>query len=230
MNTIRLVYELFFFSLSFLREKVCDPKRLKRLSSIRKQENSEAKNGCLIYSVGSAGNFQFEEGLQEILGKDDACEIHTFDFGDFQGKKPDDQNMHYHQWGLKSSTDKSKSRQYRSLEEIVEELGHQDRTIDIFKIDCEKCEWDTVKDWFGPKIPLMQQILVEVHGTPIVPKDKTLTFFNGILEAGYVMFHKEPNIQWAGGQCVEFAFLKLHDDFFADVEKMKGRSIDSLNQ
>ena len=209
---------------------MCDPNRLKRLSSIRKQENSEAKNGCLIYSIGSNGNFQFEEGLQKILGKEDACEIHTFDFGNFEGKKPNDPNMHYHQWGLKSSTEQYKGRQFHTLAEIVEELGHQDRTIDIFKIDCEHCEWETVKDWFGPKIPLMQQILVETHKVPIEPLDKTLSFFNGILDAGYVMFHKEPNIQWAKGTCVEFGFLKLHDDFFADVEKLKGRSIDYSNE
>ena len=44
------------------------------------------------------------------------------------------------------------------------------------------------------------------------------------------MFHKEPNIQWAKGTCVEFGFLKLHDDFFVDVEKVKGRSIDYSNE
>jgi hypothetical protein len=39
---------------------------------------------------------------------------------------------------------------------------------------------------------MLHQILVEVHGAPI---DKALDFFNSIENAGYLRFHKEPNIQ-----------------------------------
>ena len=42
-------------------------------------------------------------------------------------------------------------------------------------------------------------------------------FFQNIHDANFAMFHKEPNIQYASGKCVGFAFLKmasssLHDD------------------
>jgi hypothetical protein len=41
-------------------------------------------------------------------------------------------------------------------------------------------------------------------------------FFLDLQRAGYVTFHKEPNIEWGGGVCVEYAMLKLDRNF---VEK-----------
>lgn len=151
------------------------------------------------------------------MGSSDICEIHIFDFGDFEGKMPKGMNMHYHRWGIEPSESKDRNKPTHSLEETVRLLGHGSReAIDIFKIDCEKCEWRTWKDWFGPSIPMLQQILVETHNAP---KDFVLPFFDGIMDHGYVLFHKEPNIQFSGGDCIEFAFLKLEDIFFTPSGK-----------
>jgi hypothetical protein len=88
--------------------------------------------------------------------------------------------------------------------EIVKLLGHDNcRAIDIFKTNCEGCEWETLKN--NPSIPTMQQILVETHHNPLT----AVPFFNGLTNNGYVMFHKEPNIQFGGGRCVECVLLKL---------------------
>ena len=211
---------------------VCDPHRLKRISQQRKLQN---KGGCLVYSIGSNGDYQFESGLQTMLGSPDICEIHIFDFGDFEEKMPKGLNLHYHRWGIEQGNDNGrenisvedieKGKQFYSLAETVKLLGHDSRdTIDIFKIDCEKCEWRTWKNWFGPSMPMLQQILVETHATP---KDYVLPFFNGIMDNGYVMFHKEPNIQFAGGDAMEFAFLKLNNAFFP---KDNNNNIDDGNQ
>lgn len=200
---------------------VCDPHRLIRLSEQRKKhvpslrEDTSAA-GCLVYSVGSMGDFQFETGLQTMLGSTDICEIHIFDFGDYEGKMPKGLNIHYHQWGLKNDKDNKSEdgeRKFYSLQETVKKLGHEKRpAIDIFKIDCEGCEWQTFKDWFDPSVPMLQQILVETHGAP---EDAILPFFDTIMEGNdYVMFHKEPNIWFGGGEATEFAFLKLEKAFF----------------
>ncbi len=59
-------------------------------------------------------------------------------------------------------------------------------------------------------MPRMRQVLVEVHNAP---HDKVLAFFDRHEEEGYVRFHKEPNIQYNDGSCVEYAFLGLDKEF-----------------
>ena len=61
-------------------------------------------------------------------------------------------------------------------------------------------------------LPNLMQILVEAHQAPA---DKVLPFFDSIEDAGYVSFHKEPKIQYAYGDALEYAFLlKLDKAFF----------------
>ena len=182
---------------------VCDPHLI-----------AKKRSKCLVYSVGSEGNFEFEESVLSEIHSD--CEIHTFD-PEIQGesfahKAPP--NVHYHAWGLDNSNGLQKQaglENYMTLNETIQKLGHVGRTIDIFKIDCEGCELATFEGWFEADVTL-KQILVEVHNSPTNVND----FFNRIQEEGYVTFHKEPNIKYAPGStlCVEYAFLKLTKDFF----------------
>eukprot|EP00526_Cylindrotheca_closterium_P010323 CAMPEP_0113634494 /NCGR_PEP_ID=MMETSP0017_2-20120614/17964_1 /TAXON_ID=2856 /ORGANISM="Cylindrotheca closterium" /LENGTH=397 /DNA_ID=CAMNT_0000545201 /DNA_START=204 /DNA_END=1397 /DNA_ORIENTATION=- /assembly_acc=CAM_ASM_000147 len=198
---------------------VCDPHRL-----MIDQAEPDKKKDCLVYSVGSEGNFMFENSILNEIGKH--CEIHTFD-PEIQGtayghKAPP--GVNYHNWGFMSETEGKEAQakyynnvnrfkgNFKTMKETIETLGHTGKVIDVFKIDCEGCEWTTFQGWFNSGATL-RQILVEVHKTPI---DTVIPFFTGMQDAGYVTFHKEPNIQWAGGACVEYAFLKLEDSFFKE--------------
>lgn len=130
----------------------CDPERIAQVAAERREKIGSLQKSpadCLIYSVGSNGNYRFEDGLYELLAIDGTiCEVHIFDPGDYDRPENVEKSMHYHNWGLKSSYSEeyqpkaNRGRgKYLSFPEIQRELGHQDRTIDIFKIDCESCEW-----------------------------------------------------------------------------------------
>lgn len=179
---------------------VCDPFR------IAKQKD------CLVYSIGSNGNVMFEAGVKDQISKD--CEIHTFDpgasntrFGDFaEALKP---YSTFHQWALGTDKEAKRRKNTKTLDITVTELGHEGRRIDIFKIDCELCEWSTYEDWLKYDI---RQILVETHNAP---DPNIRDFFYKLHDAGYVIFSKEGNWQ---NQCggAEYAFIKLSTDFMID--------------
>ena len=180
---------------------VCDPHRL------------QTKSDCLVYSFGSNGKAEFEEAIKVEIGNH--CEIHTFDMiaynkrnGNFA--KALDGYATFHHWGLGTKEQAAKNpMRMKTLQQTMVELGHVNRTIDIFKIDCEWCEWFTYRQWLDSTIDI-RQILVETHNAPMPNAQQ---FFFELHDAGYVIFSKEANYQnGAGG--VEFAFLKLSTDFF----------------
>lgn len=173
---------------------VCDPYK------IRKQVSDGG--GCLVYSIGSNGQYDFEKSMHDSVSSH--CEIHTVDMNNWshytKRAPPPYVRYHVHKVGLPPGA--------RSMPTIVEELGHGGRTIDIFKIDCEGCEWASFKSWFGQGVQI-RQILVELHQV----KAETHAFFKYLFDLGYVVFHKEPNTFGCDGGCLEYAFLKLTPDF-----------------
>lgn len=184
---------------------VCEPYKL--------TEKAGTGAGCLVYSVGSSGRYDFEAAVHETISP--ACEIHTFDLAHWSAytKREPPSYMNYHIKKVGPAPD-------TPIPSIVRELGHVNRTIDLFKIDCEGCEWDTYKTWLGSGVDI-RQILVEVHGG-VWPGGGSLSghptpevhdFFRHLFQLGYVIFHKEPNIQGCSGSCVEFAFVKLAPSF-----------------
>jgi len=201
-----------------------NPRKLKELAIKRVSEKKEA---CLIYSFGSKGKFEFESGIAALL--DGApCEIHVFDMGDYERKIPIEYKhmIHYHKWGLKGSREQSQLRQgglnstkpdgsavytFHTLQETIDILGHNNRIIDVFKIDCEGCEWDTYEDWLSSNVDI-RQIQVQVNSV----HKNVINFFETLQKAGYVTFHKEANTI-EQGRCYEYAFLKLDEAFFASA-------------
>jgi len=212
---------------------ICDPHRIKRLAAERKAQDPNHP-GCVIYSVGSAGDFSFEKGMEEELGPG-TCEYHIFDMGDFE-EKMKLQNIsraHFHRWGLDTQGEENiqPGAEFYGLKDTVKLLGHDNLdVIDVFKIDCEKCEWRIYRDWLLSGLPSLQQIQVEIHSGNIGKMHQAekhdhdispeIPFFEFLEEAGYVRFHKEPNIQYNDGSCEEYAFLKLDKEFFAARKKM----------
>lgn len=207
---------------------VCDPHRIARRAKERKAKDP-SKPGCIIYSVGSNCDFQFELGMQEAVGVG-VCEYHTFDMGNYEHCMPKElQNAHYHRWGIVKqkkhpnllSKKHPQGWTMHGLKDTIKMLGHDTLdAIDVFKIDCEGCEWTSFDDWLDPEMPDLMQILVEIHKPP---RSMALKFFDMLHEAGYVRFHKEPNIQYHFGGAIEYAFLKLSKDYFIGGDKVGKR-------
>ncbi|KAK1739919.1 methyltransferase [Skeletonema marinoi] len=182
---------------------VCDPHRLAK------------KKDCLVYSIGSNGKNEFEKAVKEEIGEH--CEIHTFDLESYNRRNGHFKDAlkgysEFHNYGLGTEGEASRKPDvFKTLKQTMEELGHAGRTIDIFKIDCEWCEWFVWQDWLAPDID-MRQILVETHNAPM---PNARDFFFGLHDAGFVVFSKEANYEnGAGG--VEYGFVKLSTDFFIE--------------
>jgi hypothetical protein len=169
---------------------VCDVFRLKNRSD------------CLIYSVGSDGDFSFELYMKEALPN---CEIHTFDLSFYEC--PNNICI-FHQMIFGNGT---YPRDSKSWQMIIEELKHQNRLIDVLKIDIEGGEYIFFPSLFqAVKTSFPRQILVEVH--PRDPQD-IHAFFELLRANNYVIFNKEPNLL-AGPDYFEYTFLKLNSRFF----------------
>jgi len=186
---------------------LCDPHRIPRIVQEREDNGGQ---GCLIYSVSPLGDLKFEFDIRKRLGNE-LCEIHVFDNSKHYDsyKLLDMENVHFHPWALEGSTKLSSARHFMTLQETIETLGHRKRVIDVFKIDCERCEWESYNDWFNSDV-VMMQILVETHGSP----KEANSFFETMQKLNYVTFHKEPNIQFGKGSCQAYSFLKLAPGFF----------------
>jgi Methyltransferase domain len=186
---------------------VCDPHRLVRVAQ-RRNASGEPGPHCIIYSVGSQGNYEFEDGMIQQIGT--ICEIHVFDYsGNFERPQNKEQNIHFHQWGLQASFENRSQGTFYTFPEILQLLGHENKTIDIFKIDCEGCEWNTQQDWINQDI---RQVLIETHQ---LPRNSSLglNYFHSYKRHQFAMFSREVN-GYGGGQYYEFSYIKLHPDFW----------------
>lgn len=176
---------------------VCDPYKLT-------QQVKEGR-GCLVYSVGSNGDYSFEKSVHDTIS--DGCEIHTIDMNPWSAyttiAPPAYVKYHEYTVGLPPST---------PVSSIVRDMGHSNKTIDLFKIDCEGCEWSSFRSWFGEGVHI-RQIQVELHGEGTKGVDGVHDFFQFLFDQGYVVFNKEPNTLGCRGDCIEYSFLKLEPSF-----------------
>jgi hypothetical protein len=185
---------------------ICDPHRLERIHNDRKKEKGE---GCLIYSIGCNGVFTFEEAILEIMP---FCEIVLVDPKDYSASIPAaiKDRVTYHTNGLDASDPGLQQNKFGnitiSLPELMEKNGHTGRTIDIFKIDCEGCEWVTYLDLLKADL---RQIQIEVHGW----NPRSPMFFQAMYDHGYAIFHKESNTFGCSGDCLEYSFIKLDKSY-----------------
>eukprot|EP00573_Skeletonema_grethae_P002635 CAMPEP_0201689348 /NCGR_PEP_ID=MMETSP0578-20130828/2963_1 /ASSEMBLY_ACC=CAM_ASM_000663 /TAXON_ID=267565 /ORGANISM="Skeletonema grethea, Strain CCMP 1804" /LENGTH=314 /DNA_ID=CAMNT_0048173971 /DNA_START=1 /DNA_END=945 /DNA_ORIENTATION=- len=172
-----------------------------------------AHNGkkCLVYSVGSANQIDFEKSVHTFLS---GCETHTFD-PTLNSAFVGEEYATFHPWGLGEdgvvANKRRKSWEGKSFETVFRRLGHENRTIDVLKIDCEGCEYDVMPPLFeliSSGRVQVDQLLIELHLGQIKGNaTKLKDFFSGADKAKLRVFHKERNGWGCGGtSCAEYAF------------------------
>jgi hypothetical protein len=152
---------------------------------------------CNVVSIGSNNDWSFEKAVHRLNPR---CKIFTFDHTIIPYDVP--YYVSFHAIGLGSSDSGS----LLTLESALRGIGLQNKTVDIFKIDCEGCEKDVFREFLKADL---RQVLIEVH----TASWDVNSFFEAMTSAGYVIFHKEPNTYGCGGDCVEYGFIKMNPDF-----------------
>ena len=132
------------------------------------QTNQQSK--CLVYSFGINDNVEWEEKIAQEFG----CDVFAFD----PTSKFDTNvapGVTFHQLGLQGAgvdVSKTHSHDYdaldptklRSLGEIMKLMGHENRNIDVLRLDCEGCEWGVLKQLAcSGESQFVKQLMVEMH-------------------------------------------------------------------
>lgn len=165
----------------------------------------------VVYSLGSRNEYSFEHGINHEFNGN--VEIHTFDLSSPVNTPS---FVNFHQWFITGTPREYMNPPHMTLMHIIESLAHTH--VDIFKIDIEGSELDVLMPLLeSDRWPsAIEQMQIEVH---LMPGETTTTpsgfdkFFTLLSEkANMHIFHKEPNIKFAGGAAVEYSLVKVDWD------------------
>jgi hypothetical protein len=169
-------------------------------SSRSSNSNSSSDNSCLIYSIGSSNDFEFEKSAYAATG----CDIHTFDctVANATNRPP---FVQFHPWCL--------GKGHMSLMEVMVALGHDKREISLLKMDCEGCEWSVFSHYrafvsSGSMRPI-RQLSFEVHfwsfaaGMQNLLLQQFFDMFEWFYKSNHRVISWEPN-NWI---CTEYTLL-----------------------
>ena len=169
---------------------------------------------CIIYSIGSNGDFGFEEFL---LQETQSCTIYTFDCTMGQTpaynssfEKLKDKHW-FHPWCL-SAQDGVPNSNYMTLATIHERLKHSWGTLALLKMDIEAFEHKVLANFQKSDRFLPEQLILEVHSTtePIsgAYRYKSIgeltLFLLQLMRLGYRLVHVQPE---GGG--VDATFIRV---------------------
>jgi hypothetical protein len=123
--------------------------------------------GCLVYSIGSNNNFDFETSVLEKT----PCAVHVFDCTVREWEMEDyptvekhlNERIFLHKWCLGEEDAQLGGRQFYTYDTIFSKLGHT--TVELLKMDIEGYEWDVYNSFQPSNQDLPFQISTELHLT-----------------------------------------------------------------
>ncbi|KAJ3176174.1 hypothetical protein HDU85_007587 [Gaertneriomyces sp. JEL0708] len=158
----------------------CDARFMKRIGPDYPQDGGkwictdhlpEQKDDCVIFSIGSAGDFSFEEHVHALAPK---CRIHTFDCtGNWTHSAAS-----FHNWCLGGQDEtklfsnpymqEAQEATFKTWTTTMKEVGA--KRVDLLKMDIEHFEWQVLPQ-IAKSDPdtLPTQILLELHYASITP-------------------------------------------------------------
>ncbi|XP_052075423.1 probable methyltransferase-like protein 24 [Mytilus californianus] len=152
-------------------------------------------------------NFLFDDAMAEL-----GCEVHSFDpsMGNtMEHVRPN--GVHFHPIGIGGSTNdlfsprndrytKKNPKQVwkvRTLRQIMESLGHQDKYFDILKMDIEYYEWEALESILKDNLTArIRQLDIEFHIFPDTSNTKIANFlkiYQTFKEAGFRRYASKMN-------------------------------------
>lgn len=178
------------------------------------------QTNCVVYSLGSNNNFDFE---QDILGRT-SCKVATFDCTS-QSRTLGPRHTFVSKCLGSEERMASDPSKWVTLQQAMNELGHS--SITLLKIDIEAFEYDVLSTWSGDQ-PLPAQISIEIHydgiyvGSPFYNTDvltnllwpkhqlslaELALFVNHLVNMGYAIASREDNPSCP--HCSELTLLRI---------------------
>mmetsp|Transcript_46128 Transcript_46128/g.76246 ORF Transcript_46128/g.76246 Transcript_46128/m.76246 type:complete len:325 (-) Transcript_46128:371-1345(-) len=178
---------------------------------------------CVVYSLGSAGKYQFED---ELL-RSTRCTVHTFDCTldsahcETPAKKRCASRYNsthlirarhwFHPFCI-ASTDGVPDARYKTLATVYRELSHESMRISLLKMDIEGFEWPILRSWRISDAALPEQFSAELHCTTAPrPRDHLRQLSLGEATAVLSHFHRLgyrlSHLAWEGGG-IDVSFVR----------------------
>lgn len=149
---------------------------------------------CIVYSFGTANDWSFDEAVHSKFG----CQVFSFD-----PSMGVDDHMHgngiwFYNMGIGEFNVNVKKNQIwkiRTLDNILEMLGHRNKTIDVLKMDIEGAEYVVIEDLLEKGLlKLVNHLCIEIHLLQLPQWDRVYYLLKRITdEAGLGHFSTRNN-------------------------------------
>ncbi|XP_069130239.1 uncharacterized protein [Argopecten irradians] len=159
---------------------------------------------CLVYSFGINNDWGFDDAISSEYG----CEVHAFDPSMGVNDHKRSEKIYFHNLALSDKNGIINGHwKSKTLQSIIHSLGHDERIIDIVKMDIEGSEWPAMESFIpSGTLKNIRQLYFEFH-TGITPSENYRTRminFRKLYDNGFRLFWGHPNpVQVNLGRYVE---------------------------
>ncbi|VDI76170.1 Hypothetical predicted protein [Mytilus galloprovincialis] len=163
---------------------------------------------CLVYSFGINNQWSFDDAMANI-----GCDVFSFDPSmGYTGEHVRPSGVHFYPIGLGSKSmddftprmdnyvkkNPGKKWKIRTLGDLVKELNHSKRPIDMLKIDVESYEWEIIPNILqSGLVPRIKQMNMEFQIFEDTPPERIPHFLNvykAMTKAGFKQFYCMPSV------------------------------------